>query len=449
MLRAVKAAGARLLPVDSEHNAIFQSLADGNHGAVERIVLTASGGPFRTASMEDMAKATPEAALKHPVWSMGAKISINSATLMNKGLEVIEAARLFGLPEERIGVLVHPQSVIHGLVCYHDGSVVAQLGSPDMRIPISHTLAWPERMATPSPRLDLAALARLEFAEPDMARFPALGLARDALRAGGGAPTVLLGRQRGCGRGIFAAQDRVFRHSQHRVACATCYGCAACRYARRCDCPRCGSPPRRRPVRRRPRCLKDTHLFNAMPGFLQSGLAFVVVLGVLVFVHEFGHYAAARWCGVHVEVFSIGFGRAIASWKDQRRDDLEGRLAAAGRLRQAARAGTAGDGLGRDPRGLDGGPHLPRQEHHVAGNRCRRRPDRQLPARGGAVRRPVRDRWPAGDAAGGGRGGGRLGGRGGRAAERATGSRRSTAWRRRPSWTSSGSSAVGPARRSC
>jgi 1-deoxy-D-xylulose-5-phosphate reductoisomerase len=191
MLRAVKAAGARLLPVDSEHNAIFQSLADGNHGAVERIVLTASGGPFRTASMEDMAKATPEAALKHPIWSMGAKISIDSATLMNKGLEVIEAARLFSLTEDQIGVLVHPQSVIHGMVCYHDGSIVAQLGSPDMRIPISHTLAWPARMTTQSPRLDLAALARLDFAEPDMVRFPALGLARDALRAGGGAPTVL------------------------------------------------------------------------------------------------------------------------------------------------------------------------------------------------------------------------------------------------------------------
>jgi 1-deoxy-D-xylulose-5-phosphate reductoisomerase len=191
MLRAVKAAGATLLPVDSEHNAIFQSLADGNRGAVEKIVLTASGGPFRTASMEDMAKATPEAALKHPVWSMGAKISIDSATLMNKGLEVIEAARLFELPEDRIGVLVHPQSVIHGLVYYHDGSVLAQLGSPDMRIPIAHTLAWPGRMATASPRLDLAALARLDFAEPDMERFPALRLARDALRAGGGAPTIL------------------------------------------------------------------------------------------------------------------------------------------------------------------------------------------------------------------------------------------------------------------
>ncbi len=191
MLRAVREAGATLLPVNSEHNAIFQSLADGNRGAVEKIVLTASGGPFRTATREAMAAATPEAALRHPVWSMGAKISIDSATLMNKGLELIEAARLFGLPEAQIGVLVHPQSVVHGLVYYHDGSVLAQLGAPDMRIPIAHTLAWPERLPTTSPRLDLAALGRLEFEEPDQTRFPALRLARDALRAGGGVPTIL------------------------------------------------------------------------------------------------------------------------------------------------------------------------------------------------------------------------------------------------------------------
>jgi 1-deoxy-D-xylulose-5-phosphate reductoisomerase len=191
MLRAVEEAGATLLPCDSEHNAIFQSMADGNRGAIEQIVLTASGGPFRTASLEDMAKATPEAALRHPVWSMGAKISIDSATMMNKGLELIEAARLFGLPEPQIAVLVHPQSIIHGMVCYQDGSVMAQLGSPDMRIPIAHTLAWPERMATPSPRLDLAAVARLEFEEPDLVRFPALRLARDVLKTGGGCPAIL------------------------------------------------------------------------------------------------------------------------------------------------------------------------------------------------------------------------------------------------------------------
>jgi len=191
MLRAVRDAGATLLPVDSEHNAIFQSLADGNRGMVEKIILTASGGPFRTSSRDDMARATPEIALRHPTWSMGAKISIDSATMMNKGLEVIEAARLFGLHETEIEVLVHPQSVIHGMVCYRDGSVMAQLGSPDMRIPIAHTLAWPRRMASTSPRLDLASVARLEFFAPDLDHFPALRIARDVLRAGGGAPAIL------------------------------------------------------------------------------------------------------------------------------------------------------------------------------------------------------------------------------------------------------------------
>ncbi len=191
MLRAVREAGATLLPVDSEHNAIFQALAGSDRSALEKIILTASGGPFRLASTEEMARATPETALRHPVWSMGAKISIDSATLFNKGLEVIEAARLFALAPDEIEVLVHPQSVVHGMVCYKDGSVLAQMGAPDMRIPIAHTLAWPERLATTSPRLDLAAIGRLEFSPPDEARFPALRLARAALRAGGGAPTIL------------------------------------------------------------------------------------------------------------------------------------------------------------------------------------------------------------------------------------------------------------------
>jgi len=191
MLRAVRNAGATLIPVDSEHNAIFQAMAEGNRNAVERIVLTASGGPFRLSTSDEMARATPEAALRHPVWSMGAKISIDSATMMNKGLELIEAARLFVMDEAEIDVLVHPQSVIHGLVYFRDGSVLAQMGSPDMRIPIAHALAWPGRLATNSPRLDLAALGRLEFHAPDPVRFPALRLARDALRAGGGAPTIL------------------------------------------------------------------------------------------------------------------------------------------------------------------------------------------------------------------------------------------------------------------
>jgi len=191
VLAAVRAHGATLLPVDSEHNAIFQAMAGGNRAAVERITLTASGGPFRTASFDEMRRATPELALRHPVWSMGAKISIDSATMMNKGLEVIEAAHLFALAGECIDVLIHPQSTVHGMVHYADGSVLAQLGSPDMRVPIAHALAWPGRVATAAPRLDLAAVGRLEFFPPDLDRFPAMRLAREALAAGGCAPCVL------------------------------------------------------------------------------------------------------------------------------------------------------------------------------------------------------------------------------------------------------------------
>ena len=183
--------GAILLPVDSEHNAIFQCLAGSHKDDVARIILTASGGPFRTASVETIAAATPEQAVAHPNWSMGAKISVDSATLMNKGLELIEAHYLFGLPSNRIDILIHPQSVIHSMVEFVDGSVLAQLGSPDMRIPIAYALAWPERMETPAQRLDLAAVARLDFEAPDVGRFPALRVAREALEAGGAAPIVL------------------------------------------------------------------------------------------------------------------------------------------------------------------------------------------------------------------------------------------------------------------
>jgi 1-deoxy-D-xylulose-5-phosphate reductoisomerase len=191
VLREARAAGATLLPVDSEHNAIFQALDARDPAMVERIIITASGGPFRTASEAEMRAATPEQAVRHPVWSMGAKISIDSATMFNKGLELIEAARLFPVPEERLEVLVHPQSAVHGLVQYADGSLLAQLGTPDMRTPIAHALAWPRRMHADVPRLDLAALGRLEFSAPDPVRFPALRLAREALRAGQGATTIL------------------------------------------------------------------------------------------------------------------------------------------------------------------------------------------------------------------------------------------------------------------
>src|SRR5215469_13979502 len=182
---------ATLLPVDSEHNAIFQCFDVKQRGAIEKIVLTASGGPFRTASVEAMGSATPAQAVKHPNWRMGAKISVDSATMMNKGLEVIEAHHLFDLDSDKLDIVVHPQSVVHGLVYYADGSVLAQLGSPDMRTPIANALGWPKRIGAPSPRLDLAALGRLVFEAPDLERFPALRLARAALEAGGGAPTVL------------------------------------------------------------------------------------------------------------------------------------------------------------------------------------------------------------------------------------------------------------------
>lgn len=191
MTRAAAASGATLLPIDSEHNAIFQCLAGARIEDVSRIILTASGGPFRTASPDLIASATPAQAVAHPNWSMGAKISVDSATMMNKGLELIEARHLFGLPSDRIEVLIHPQSVVHSLVEFVDGSVLAQLGSPDMRIPIAYALAWPERIETPAQRLDLASLARLDFEAPDLTRFPALRLAREALQAGGAAPIVL------------------------------------------------------------------------------------------------------------------------------------------------------------------------------------------------------------------------------------------------------------------
>jgi 1-deoxy-D-xylulose-5-phosphate reductoisomerase len=191
VLEAARQGGATLLPVDSEHNAVFQCLQGHDPAGIEKVVLTASGGPFRDWPLDRMRQVTPDQALRHPVWSMGAKISIDSATMMNKGLEVIEAARLFAIPPDRIEVLVHPQSAVHGMVQYVDGSMLAQLGSPDMRTPIAHALAWPERMSAAIPRLDLVALARLDFFAPDPVRFPALRLAREALLAGGGAPTIL------------------------------------------------------------------------------------------------------------------------------------------------------------------------------------------------------------------------------------------------------------------
>jgi 1-deoxy-D-xylulose-5-phosphate reductoisomerase len=189
VMRAARESGAQIVPVDSEHNAVFQCL--GTAKDPRRIILTASGGPFRAAAPESLAGVTPEQACAHPNWTMGRKISVDSATMMNKGLEVIEARWLFGLPAERIEVLIHPQSIVHSLVEYADGSVIAQLSNPDMRVPIANALAHPERVESGAQSLDLASIRNLSFERPDAARFPCLALAYSALRAGGAAPAVL------------------------------------------------------------------------------------------------------------------------------------------------------------------------------------------------------------------------------------------------------------------
>lgn len=191
LLDVVRRSGSVLLPVDSEHNAIFQVLETERPAAIEKIILTASGGPFRQRPRDSLADVTPEQAVAHPNWSMGAKISVDSATMMNKGLELIEAFHLFPVSPEQIEIVVHAESVIHSMVAYVDGSVLAQLGSPDMRTPIAYCLAWPGRIATAAPRLDLASIGQLHFEHPDETRFPALRLARAALEAGGSIPTVL------------------------------------------------------------------------------------------------------------------------------------------------------------------------------------------------------------------------------------------------------------------
>lgn len=188
-VKSAKLHGAEIVPVDSEHNAIFQVL-DGTN-MVEKLILTASGGPFRTLDIKNFANITPEQACKHPNWEMGKKISVDSATMMNKGLELIEAAYLFNMPESMIDIVIHPQSIIHSMVCYKDGSVLAQMGAPDMRIPIAYALAYPNRIAVATPRLDLTKIHDLQFFAPDTIQFPALTLARNSLKIGGSAPTLL------------------------------------------------------------------------------------------------------------------------------------------------------------------------------------------------------------------------------------------------------------------
>ena len=191
MLSAVRAAGTTLLPVDSEHNAVFQVRDPAQQDGIARIILTASGGPFLRRSRAELAGITPAEAVRHPNWSMGAKISIDSATMMNKSLEIIEASYLFHTPDQHIDVLIHPQSVVHSMVEYVDGSILAQMGAPDMRTPIAHTLGWPDRIETTGQRLDLSKTLSMQFEPIDAGRFPAVNLARAAVRAGAGHPVVL------------------------------------------------------------------------------------------------------------------------------------------------------------------------------------------------------------------------------------------------------------------
>ena len=233
-MQRVKEKGATLLPVDSEHNAIFQVLERDKPEGVRRLILTASGGPFREASMEKLRKVTREDALNHPVWSMGAKISIDSASLMNKGLELIEASYLFDRPSDEIDIVVHPQSIVHSMVEYIDGSVLAQLGSPDMRTPIAYAMGWPDRMAAPVERLDLTKMSDLTFFEPDTEKFPALRLAREALEAGGKAPCVLNAANEIAVAAFLANQikfldiPRIVESALDQHAARSCFGISPC-----------------------------------------------------------------------------------------------------------------------------------------------------------------------------------------------------------------------------
>ncbi len=223
MTEAVTRHAATLLPVDSEHNAIFQCLAGNDPAHVRSITLTASGGPFRDWPAERLALATPAEAVKHPNWSMGAKISVDSATMMNKGLELIEARYLFPVGLERLRIIVHPQSIVHSMVEYRDGSTLAQLGPSDMRVPIASALAWPERMDTPCERLDLAAIGELTFRQPDEVRFPATRLAREAAQAGGAAPAVLNAANEIAVAAFLAGQIGFTRIAAHAEDMLSCY----------------------------------------------------------------------------------------------------------------------------------------------------------------------------------------------------------------------------------
>ena len=334
-----------MLPVDSEHNAVFQALGANRKADLHRIILTASGGPFRTWSADQIRNATVEQALKHPNWAMGQKVTIDSATMMNKGLELIEAHHLFALPSIQIDVLVHPQSIVHGMVEFRDGSMIAQLSSPDMRVPIAHCLAWPERIEGAAQRLDLAKVATLTFEAPDPDQFPALRVARAAMDAASGATTILnaaneiaveafLSKRLGFGaivplveETMLAAQRRGINHEPENVDDALSID----HISRSLAESSCLKSPQRRPKALLTGLVKTSlkaaraYMFESFmsgigsfgAGFLGYLIPFLFVLTIVVFFHELGHFLVARWCGIRVLVFSIGFGPELFGFNDR------------------------------------------------------------------------------------------------------------------------------------
>ena len=312
-MNAVRAGGATLLPIDSEHSAIFQCLPEDRarwRERIDHIVLTASGGPFRSREPASLHDITPEQAVAHPNWVMGRKISVDSATMMNKALEVIEARWLFDLAPEQVRVVIHPQSIIHSMVVCRDHSVLAQLGTPDMRVPIAYGLSFPERIASGASKLEFETLKDLSFEPADRARFPGLYLAWDALRAPEGSTAVLNAANEEAVAAFLAGTHPIHRHSQgqcrhHRLPCLP-------------DLPvdaglsdLLALDGRARAPRPRPG--------QGACAVITTVLAFLVTLGVLIVIHEWGHYQVARWCGVKVLRFSVGFGRVV--WRRQATPD--------------------------------------------------------------------------------------------------------------------------------
>ena len=298
-----EATGAQLIPVDSEHSALHQLIAGEPPGAVDRLVITASGGPFRGRSRAELEDVSVEDALQHPTWAMGGKITIDSATLMNKGLEVIEAHHLFGTPYDQIDVVVHPQSIIHGMVQLCDGASLAHLGHPDMQVPIAYALHHPERVDVPVPRLDLAQVGSLTFEPPDLDAFPALGLAFAAARAGGTAPCVLNAANEVAVHAFLERAARLHGHPRGDRG-----------HARAPARPR--RPLVRLALRRRRRGAPDRRRARrgGGGGAVSWFLAFAG-FAALIILHELGHFAAAKAVGMRVERFSLFFGRTKLRWQ--------------------------------------------------------------------------------------------------------------------------------------